>query len=64
MCVYDVTFFLLTENLSAKKTYLRKGSNTCRVYDVVVVFCKVIVLLVYLSPQGLILWLVMKKFCI
>lgn len=63
MHVYGVTFFLLTENLSAKKTYLKKGHNSCQVCDVVLVFLQ-IVLLVYFSPQGLILWLVMKKFCI
>lgn len=38
MHVYGVTFFLLTENLSAKKTYLKKGRNSCQVYDVVLVF--------------------------
>lgn len=41
MCLWCYSF-QLTENLSAKKTYLKKGSNTCGVYVVVLVFCKAI----------------------
>jgi len=57
-------FFYEVKNLSAKKTYLKKRRNTCWACDVALVFCKVIVLVVHFSPQGLIRWLVMKKFCI
>lgn len=53
VCHNGVIFILLTENAEkAEKTCLKKRSEVCGVYDVALVFCKVIVLLVSLHRGG------------